>query len=161
MKESVMTEKDKIDIYMELFKEYLNRFDLRRSYEWKFNIALWTSILIWIGISLREDIAIESCGQKLMASMLASVHLIIFFVFSFLWSGFLHKSNKYDKDFAFEYKKAIDLYMSSPREYVFGKIAEPNKLYWKALINWSPLSQIMITGILLFISCFVSIEELC
>ena len=79
-----MTEKEKVDVYMKLFKEYLNRFDLRRSYEWKFNIALWTSILVWIGILLREEIAIESCGERFLVFLLVFFHLFRF-QFSMEW----------------------------------------------------------------------------
>ena len=39
-----MTELEKVQIYTELFKAYLDKFNKTRDIQWKLNIALWTLI---------------------------------------------------------------------------------------------------------------------
>ena len=45
-----LTDKDKIECCLTFFKEHLKRMNDRRTYEWKFNFALWTAIAAFTGL---------------------------------------------------------------------------------------------------------------
>ena len=146
-----MTEKEKVDCYMEFFKEYLKRFDGRRIFEWKFNIAFWTAILLFAGLMLKGVIKPEALPSF---EVIFKGHVFVFAIYVFLWSGCLHRANAYDKSYGFEYKKAVEEFILND-SVTLVKVEEPKKKYFGPLLRWAPLSEIMITVLLLIFSLLI------
>jgi len=94
-----MTELEKVQIYTELFKAYLDKFNKTRDIQWKLNIALWT-LIGGTGAFLYG---------KYIPSLFESIIFLIIFsiVYLFLWAYPIQESIEQDKYIFLKYRNKL------------------------------------------------------
>ncbi len=90
------------DYMLKLAQDAHNRFDQRRSYEWKICFAVWTSLGTASGLALRS----EKWNPPLwfvFVTMIISLFIFLVFVFSFsLWVHGAHARDKRIRDYWYQ-----------------------------------------------------------
>ena len=77
-----MTAKEEFDCYIGLFDRLWSCYNARRSFEWKFNLALWAAIAVFFGFAARGDI---SDKMRVDSALLILLHCGVFVLYTFLW----------------------------------------------------------------------------
>ncbi len=141
--------KEKRDYYLEFSRSARQRFDTRRTYEWKLNLALWAAIAIFAVKPLNSVLGDTKAIIKLttfQSWVFLGIHAGILLVYTFLWSSQLHKRNQRDRLLAMKYHKAVEKFV---RGEGLPEVDDPSYSCWKALCNWAALTQILVTAGLL------------
>ena len=137
----MLSEKDKLQGYIEIYRIQLERFDKRRDIEWKVNMAIWTSIVVVTGF-LAGKVPLGRCSLL--------IYTILWIIYSFLWTLNSWYTNKRDMSHALIYLNRIEILLGyKNQENEFKK-----PLRKDFIMNWSRLSQIIFTGVLLFVSWY-------
>lgn len=164
-----ITQKDKADICIKLAELAFKSFEARRSYEWKFSLSVWATI---IGVAKVLE------GKHLSIW----VPIIISFVYGFLWLRGLWVANFNDKELVTHYRNQADNTIRNPsyvveeapkklqEKYMAMKneMQKPEnmtnspdkrklkslryKLLFGFLIDWSLLFQFVFTAIILLLA---------
>jgi hypothetical protein len=138
--------KEKADIYLKLGEEAWNRADTRRSYEWKFNLALWPALGILAGFLVNEQVELHLHHQIVMSLLL----LALLAFYAFVWSEGMYKRNTRDIDKAHYYwAQAEKLCYENPLEFKQDPPSFPRAPYARS--NWSHSTQILITCVFIFV----------
>ncbi len=139
----MITEKDQIDCYLELYKAKRQCFAQRQNYEWKISLGLWGAVIILAGKAIEKG----AFDTKLSGLWFVSIHIAIFLVYIFSWSRGLHASHDRDRETAIAYEEALREFVtssdSSPR---IGEVKTAERKVFAPLLNWSAIAQILITA---------------
>ena len=149
MPDDELTTKEKIDALIEISKLHRQRFDARRSYEWKVNLALWPALAVVVAA-----IAVGKCDQVLNRLTLLSglgVLICIFLVYTFVWTRGLSARNAEDRRKAWAFSHEAER-LAWPADSDSELPAGPGKES-QGGFDWSQWSQVAIT--LLFILLIV------
>ena len=144
-----------VESYVSFHGQCLQSFYERRSYEWKFNFAVWTPLAILIGFAIQGKI-----GNNPFVGLhwlLVISHAWMFILYS-LWALYLHGANKVDREWAYAYKHAVESYLREPDSGLPPVEKSEKVTFGKALStlgDWSPRVQILMTATLLSASAFV------
>ncbi len=139
-----MEDVEKVKAYVELGKIQMDRFNKRRDIEWKVTILIWTGIFVLTGFL---------AGKAKMELADLFLYAAIWIIFSFGWTPGLWMANETDKQYAEVYLNRVELLIG--HTCIKKKFEKPRRFGF--LRNWSRLSQIIVTGILLFFSwCFLT-----
>jgi len=137
---TALTPKDRLDVCLKLADAAWRDFDTRRAYEWKANFGLWAGLAGLAVLCLRGDVAIQGAWRT--AVMAASIAVGLVYVL--LWTPGLHKRNRNDQ------AVAQSLWTQAAQIATLTRPHEPEPT--STFKNWSHLSQIIITAILLILA---------
>jgi len=134
-----MKESEKIQVYTELFKAYLNKFNKTRDIQWKLNIALWTLIGATGGFLY----------GKYIPSIFECIVILIVFTISYftLWSYPIQESLEQDKYLFLKYRDKLKMAIG---EEISEKILKRSKFRW--LFITSGLTVVLFALVLLILS---------
>ena len=142
--------KDDFEALETLRKAAWDNFHRRQSYEWKWCIAIWTPLLAFIGLALKES-------HVWMPWYWMVPVAILLFLLSIVWQVNLKNSNDKDCDkmYDFEGKMRMLIGLEPWREPPKLKFLE--KLKNSLIIKgWSHWIYIIITAGLIFTACYVN-----
>lgn len=145
---------------------YMN-FDRRRSYEWKLSLALWTALSVFIALTLRGEVQIQSCLIKVVMAIAAILLVLLHSYFLLM----LIEANSLDKKKSFYYEKALNILTNTDWE-ILGdpkstelndKMIKLNRGKYRNFPRfngyWSCIVQVGITIILLIVAWIVLHEK--
>ena len=121
-------------------------FDRRRTYEWKFCIAVWTSMAVFSGTLITTPPGATLAGAwpvvltGLVGVLITSVHAY--------WSKGLSEANTADRRVSYVYEKRMCLLIGVSHADEVLPLVQPRQGRMGKLSNYSHLSQVVITGIL-------------
>ncbi len=149
-----LSPRDKMDCYIELYKLRRAGFDKRRDFEWKLSLGLWAAIAILASKAISVD------HEKLAGSInglgFLAGHVLIFYMYAFSWSKWLHSANEFDKEYFYSYKDALEEYVNSTEPApVLSPIEMPTKKVLRPLLQPASMTQIVITAVLLIFNVLI------
>jgi hypothetical protein len=80
------------DAFLDMSKHHRERFNTRRSYEWKVNLALWAGLGVFGGTVARADVNLTLFQQCCIIVIL----LFVAMVYTLSWSRGVSESNDHD-----------------------------------------------------------------
>ena len=136
-----MNDEEKLKTYIELYKVKLERFDKRRNFEWKVTIGLWTGLSVLTGF----------LAGKIQLSLFHLVfYIAVWGIFTFVWTRGSWCANEKDMQYAHVYRNHVEnLIGHTTEKYTF----QPPD-WKKCFTNWSRLSQILTTALIMFMSWY-------
>lgn len=141
MRVSAVNEEEKAKAYIELYRIQLERFDKRRDIEWKVTIGLWTGIAILTGFL---------AGKVQLGWPDLWIYILVWGVFSFLWTSNNRFANRRDMNFALVYLNRIELLI----DHTVKKIEFQMPRRRDFLRDWSRISQIVATAVIMLLSWY-------
>ena len=144
----MLTDRDKLDYYIELYKELWRSFDARRGYEWKFNLAFWAALSVLAGQGLKGDFQVS---LSFSGWIVFGAHLFLLALY-LVWTLGVHSVNDRDREYAWGYKNAIEAFL---RGEPLTPVAKPKRKWFGCLWSYSPITSIGITVVLLALSLLV------
>ena len=154
------TSKDKVELYLDFYRDFIALFNTRRNFEWKVNLSLWAAIALLAGGGLRKDVA----DLKINGYVFVGIHVALWLLYTFLWTAGVQGANRLDRRRGFAYKDAVEDFLAGrnpglpvPKRPQEGRSSlRPSFAYGLgALFFWSPVFQILITLGLLAINVLI------
>jgi hypothetical protein len=108
-----MNDDEKVTTYLELYKIQMQRFNSTRDFEWKINIALWSSIIVATGFLV----------GKITVTVTSILVFLTIYLWHFLWMVQIQKHEDYDEHVMTEYQQQIE-------KLVGWKIPQPGSKVW-------------------------------
>ena len=141
-------DKDYVDTLLKFADASWHEMDTRRSYEWKVNFGLWTTLGVLAGVSFKGETSSLPQTPMWMIALVLLLFPVIGFVYIFIWTKGLYARNQRNMRRAHYYWNLVETELNlSPRHQVLPEdVSEP---YWR---NWSVLSQVLITVIFMLIA---------
>jgi hypothetical protein len=145
-----MEEKDIAEILFKLAEQKWQEYNSRRSYEWKVNFGIWAGIGIFSGFCIKENIRFDNILIIILLSIFYIVMILVYYIFR---RG-ISKSCNDDQIERFKYidkiHEILDLNKTEkPKELIIC-----NKKVNILKLNWSHITQLFITILILLISFF-------
>lgn len=138
-----MTEKEKCQCYIELFKSQMKRFEDTRKIQWRANLAFWTFLVAGGALLYRSGYELCIIESIIVIAFFFSVHL-------FLWNFPIQRSLDEDKRLFSKYRNRAEVILG---EKVVEGVSEV-KLSWK----W-PIGIAFVTAAILGIIFWIIIRR--
>ena len=125
-----MSEDDnkRIEALSQLCEIAWSNFDRRRSYEWKFSIAIWTALTAFIALTLQGKISPPPKHAFWAVAFLIWGLQVIF-------QGFVKLSNRVDQEKALKYEELLNEAIEQEFEDTRGMMLKLAKGWWSFLIH--------------------------
>ena len=144
-------EKNIFDSLSVLWKGGWDNFNQRRNYEWKFCLSVWTAFAIFISSIVSGKLVLKSIwillGILIVGGTITVLHI--------KYIAGIQRGNRLDREVASYYGELMKdmLNIKFPQELV--NRLNDVKSEWGSLTNYSPLTQILITTLLYFVSILI------
>jgi hypothetical protein len=91
-----MDDKDKVQAYISLYMQQMERYNKTQDIEWKANFGIWTLLAGSIYLAAKERVIVSPCLTAIVLAVLVSVH--------FGWLLAIHSSEAFDKKLWVKYR---------------------------------------------------------
>lgn len=149
------TEKNRFDSIYLLWKGAWNQFNIRRTYEWKFCLAVWTALSSFIALVLTGRLHLfENSGFIITGTSICAILILVLFI---IWINGLSKACDKDREIAYHYERILkQLSRSNFNKKLLKELEMTLTIMFIPLKKWNQFVQISIT-IVLTIACVLAV----
>jgi hypothetical protein len=137
-------DRNRFESIFQLYSHSWQQFNVRRTYEWKISISLWTALgLAIVGVVNAESIPEISGGMYILFSILLFVIML-----QLIFIKGIARNHGYDRKIALHYQKFLHEISQTKFEEPLERVLEKGRRNWGVFLNWSSILQIGVTIVL-------------